>query len=208
MAEAWDFPVDQWREIPRSKAVESAKATFTREVKQSEDVSSGWHPTVAVPKHDMLREKVGEKIVHGLKEAGFTRARTEKYPFSTFRETVVSGSSSDYDLFVGSWTGGPDPDTFLYPLFHEEMAGRTNGTFFSDPAVMKHLQQARRTRNHGARKRHYEQAVTTLLEQRVHLPAFVLDETFGVKAHVAGFEPHPLSGENPRLTGEPPLRLQ
>lgn len=51
----------------------------------------------------------------------------EKYPWKEFRERVLTGAVSDYDVFVGTWAGGPDPDTFLYPLLHENNVGLTTG---------------------------------------------------------------------------------
>lgn len=201
MAEAWNMPVTEWRRIPRRKNVDRAKRLFAKTVRRDESTPAGWQPTVAVPAHDMLREKVGETIVQGLKEAGFSRARVRKYGWEEFREKTTSGSSSEYDLFVGAWSGGPDPDTFVYPLFHENAEGLTNGTFYQDEAVMEAVDAARRTTDRTRRSKLYERAIGTLLEERVHLPAFSLYETFGVKSRVEGFSPHPLPSANPELAG-------
>ena len=155
-------------------------------------------PVVATP-HDKLRETLAETVVHGLREAGFGNARVEKHHWSEFRDRVTTGENSTYDMYVGSWAGFADPDTFLYPLFHESMVGVTNGTFYPEESVSTHLEEARRTTDRAERRRHYERAIETLLEGRAVLPAFTLDNSFGVADQVEGFDPHPLSAENPRL---------
>ena len=125
----------------------------------------------------------------------------KKYHWSEFRETVTSGNESEYSMCVGSWAGFPDPDTFLYPLFHQRMEGLTNGVYYRSSDVMGAITRARRTRERTERRSLYQTAITTLLEDRVHLPAFTLYTTFGVKARVEGFRPHPLAQMNPQLLG-------
>ncbi|MFC7044561.1 ABC transporter substrate-binding protein [Halobacteriaceae archaeon GCM10025711] len=195
VAADWNLPVEEWSSISRSKNVEAARRLFA-----AADVSS-WSPTIAVPKHDLLREKVGEEIAHGLNEAGFARARVDKYPWSEFRDRIVTGSSSDYDVFVGAWLGGRDPDTYLYPLLHENNEGLTNGTFYRNQDVMTAIRKARRTTDRRRRRRLYESVIETVLHDRPHLPAFTLDATFGVENRVHGFDAHPLASANPRLVG-------
>ncbi|MFC6731715.1 ABC transporter substrate-binding protein [Haladaptatus sp. GCM10025893] len=198
LASEWELPVDAWRSIPRAKNKEKAKQLFIEA-----DVGS-WAPTIAVPKHDLLREKIAEELVHGLSAVGFYRARTEKYPWDEFREKIVSGSPSEYNIFVDAWAGGPDPDTYLYPLFHENAEGRTNGTFYQNESVMQTLDDARKTTDEARRRDLYESATRTLLEERVALPVFTLDNSFGLAAGIDGFDPHPLPGENPRLAALDP----
>ena len=197
LAERWNMPLDEWKGIPHRKNEEEAKLLL------EEAGVSTWNPLVAVPgtksSGDKMREKLAETIVHGLKKLGFRKARTKKYPWEQFRRMVMSGDESDYAMYVGSWSGYPDPDTFLYPLFHEDMEGLTNGTFYKNDDVMAKIDEARRTTDRKKRKRAYERAITSILEDRVHLPAYTLHNSFAVKDHVEGFRPHPLSQANPRL---------
>lgn len=199
VASAWGMPLEEWKGVPNRKNVAEAKALF-------EDARvASWTPKVAVPgtksSGDMLREKLAEEVVRGLKEAGFRRARTEKYAWETFRETVTSGNRGEYAMFVGSWAGFPDPDTFLYPLVHENMQGLTNGTYYNRESVMDRIEAARRTGDRAERRRLYERAMTTVLEDRPIIPAFTLHNSFGVREAVRNFEPHPLAGENLDLAG-------
>jgi peptide/nickel transport system substrate-binding protein len=192
LAQEWKFPLDRWREVPRDKNTDEAKRLL------EEAGVKSWQPTIAVPK-DMLREKFADAIVHELSNIGFKRARTEKYHWETYREKLRSGSATEYNMFVGSWAGWPDPDSFLYPLLHENMEGLTNFTFYQNQSVMDHIRRARETAERTKRKTEYEKAISTLLRDRPHLPAFTLHNTFGVDSSVKGFEPHPISSVNPRL---------
>jgi peptide/nickel transport system substrate-binding protein len=194
LAREWQFPVDSWRAVPRRKDLDRAK-TLLNEA----DVGS-WQPKILVPE-DLLRERFADAIAHELSNAGFRRARTVKVPWSEFRKRLRAGSPSDYHIFVGSWAGWPDPDSFLYPLFHENNEGLTNFTFYQEESVMNRLRRARRTTDRGERRRLYEGAISTLLEDCVHLPAFTLHNTFGVAESLRGFEPHPVASINPRFVG-------
>lgn len=193
LAAEWGLPLEEWTGLRTRKNVAEARALF------AEAEVGSWTPTVAVPHNDKLREKLAEALVRGLTEAGFTKARVRKYHWRHFRERVTSGNEGDYNLYVGSWAGFPDPDAFLYPLFHQRMEGITNGVYYRNPDVMDAIERARRTRDRPTRRRLYERAITTLLEERVHLPAFTLHNSFGVKERVEGFEPHPLAQFNPQL---------
>ncbi|CQR48802.1 MULTISPECIES: ABC transporter substrate-binding protein [Haloferax] len=206
VAKAWDMPLEAWKDVPHGANETKAKRLLHAELERMG--IDNWTPNVAVPKHDLLRQKIGTKLVNKLRDIGFRRARTTSYHWREYRDKVATGDSETYAMFVGSWSGFADPDTFLYPLFHENMEGLTNGTFYGDEAVMEHISKARATADRQERQTHYEQAITTLLEDRVHLPAFTLDNSFGVKQRVDGFEPHPLAAQNPRLvSGEGVLGL-
>ncbi|WP_433629093.1 ABC transporter substrate-binding protein [Halomicrococcus sp. NG-SE-24] len=192
VSEKWGFPLEKWKDVPHERNRERARTLM-----EEADVGS-WSPLVAVPE-DLMREKFAEAIVHELKKLGFRKARTKKYSWSGFRETILSGNSSKYAMFVGSWAGAEDPDSFLYPLFHRNMEGVTNATFYRNPDLMENLERSRQVDDRRKRKRLYEETVTTLLEERVHLPVANLYNSFGVKDRVEGFEPHPLSQYNPQL---------
>ena len=197
VAEKWEMPLDEWEAIPNGKDVGRAKELF------DEAGVEQWQPKIAVPgtksSGDELREKMAQAVVGGLSSATFLQATVDKYPWPLFQEKVRSGSG--YDMFVGDWVGNPDPDSFAYPLFHENNEGETNGTFYKNPTVMEELLRARKTDGRAERRRLYESALTTVLEDRVHLPLYMLKNSFGVRTTVQGFSPHPMTTVNPRLVG-------
>jgi len=196
IAKSWGLPLGRWKSVPRGKDIGKSKDLFERaEV-------GAWAPKIAVPKGDKLRETIGETIAHGLGEAGFRRARVVKYDPSTFRSKTVSGVPGEYHLFVGSWTGTPDPDSFLYPLFHENEEGATNGTFYSNESVMNDILAARRSADRAERRRRYASAIDGLLDDWVCLPAYSLDNSYGVADRVRGFRPSQFAEVNPRFVYE------
>jgi peptide/nickel transport system substrate-binding protein len=206
VAERWGFPREEWRGIPHRKNTRRAAAIVREEL--SAMGIKGWSPTVVAPHDDYLARKLAAKVAHALKGLGYRRARSKTHHWRHFGETVTSGNRSDYAIFVTPRAGGPDPDSFLYPLVHENTQSVTNGIYYNEEPVMSKLLDARRTTDRAERKGYYEAATSTLLEDRAVIPAFALDNSFGVKRRVAGFEPHPMAAYNPMtLTpdGEPSL---
>lgn len=197
LAKEWDMPLQEWAKIPHEKDIPRAKELF------AEAGVDHWAPKIAVPgtksSGDELREKIAEAVVEGLGSATFLQASVDKYPWPLFQEKILTGA--DYDMFIGDWVGYPDPDAFTYPLFHEDNEGETNGTFYQNEKLMEQLHKARKTDKRDKRKRLYESAITTVLEDRVHLPLYMLKNSFGLRDSVKGFTPHPMTTINPRFVG-------
>jgi peptide/nickel transport system substrate-binding protein len=197
VADRWGFPVEKWRGIPHAHDRSRARSMLKMELEQMH--VSGWTPTIVAPHNDYLAQKLAKKVAHELRTIGFRRARSDKYHWRHFQEKVTSGNQSDYAMFVAPLAGGPDPDSFLYPMVHENMQGLTNGTYYNEESVMRWIDEARKTDARAERKNYYEKASSTLLDDRAVLPAFTLDNSFGVKGHVGGFDPHPMAEYNPML---------
>lgn len=199
MAEEWQFPIEEWKNIPYKRDVNTARRQLADAGVQA------WAPTIAVPgtksSGDELSEMLANAVVQGLNLAGFQQASAEKYAWPVFQKKILTGAASDYDMFIGRWSGMPDPDTFVYPLFHWSLEGETNGTFYRNPDVMESLRKAHEIDMHNERKQLYADAITTLLEERVHIPIYRPKISFGVKQEVRGFSPHPIAEENPQLVG-------
>ncbi|SEQ53673.1 ABC transporter substrate-binding protein [Natrinema salaciae] len=191
VADDWDMPTDEWADLANETNPETARQLF-----READAASGQLRilTSTDPKH----KEFGEALAGGLRDASRGALVVSK-PESSFLETVVSGSARDYSVFVGEIVGTPDPDSHLYPTFHENMAGVTNGTFYREDAVMERLMAARETEDRERRRRLYEAAITRLLEDRVCLPICSFENSFAVDAGVRNFRVHPIAGVNPRL---------
>ncbi len=194
VARDWNMPTDEWEALSNPKDTDRANQLFGE---------SGLAPkqprilTSMDPKH----KELGEALAGGLRDAGRGALVVSK-PESAFLETYVSGSEHDYSVFVGEVSGTPDPDSHLYPTFHENMAGVTNGTFYREDAVMERLAAARHTRARERRRRRYEAAIARLLEDRVCLPICSFDNSFAVDVGVENFRVHPIARVNPRLAWE------
>jgi peptide/nickel transport system substrate-binding protein len=191
VANEWDMPTDEWADLANETNPERARKLF-----READEASGQLRilTSTDPKH----KEFGEALAGGLRDASRGALVVSK-PESTFLERYVSGSERDYSVFVGEISGTPDPDSHLYPTFHENMAGVTNGTFYREDAVMERLTAARETENRERRRRLYEAAIARLLEDRVCLPICSFENSFAVAADVQNFRVHPIAQVNPQL---------
>jgi peptide/nickel transport system substrate-binding protein len=190
MAKQWNMPLSKWREIPVGRNTAEANRLFS-EAGMSTEIK------ILVPK-DPKREEIGRRLATGIREAG-QRASTTPVSWKKFLEQHRSGAPSDYMVYIGGAHGGPDPDSFMYQLFHRDQEGKTQGVFYDNPTVMNQIKQARKTRNRRKRRNLYESAITTILEDRVHLPAYSYKNSFGYKNTVQNFRVHPNAQLNPRV---------
>ena len=194
VADEWDMPTDEWAELANEKNPERARRLF----READEASGQLRILTSMdPKH----KEFGEALAGGLRDASRGALVVSK-PETEFLERYVSGSERDYSVFVGEIAGTPDPDSHLYPTFHENMTGVTNGTFYREDAVMERLASARTTNDRERRRRLYEEAITRLLEDRVCLPICSFENSFAVDAGVENFRVHPIAGVNPRLAWE------
>lgn len=184
LAADWEFPVEEWRNIPRERDLEAASERF-----EAAGVPSDWSPAIAIPDDDVARQ-LAVAIANGTNEAGYG-ATIETYDAGDGFGAAPT-DSDEYDLFVGRWWGLADPDSFTYPLFSREAEGETNATYYRNDTVEENLTQARRTTDRAERRDAYAEAITILLEERVHLPAFDPLYSFAVRESVEDFQAHPV----------------
>jgi len=192
VATAWDFPTDEWAASIPSKDVERAKRSF------ADAEASVGTLRILSSKHPVWRE-FAEALAAGLRDAGQS-ALVDAVGWGPYQERSVSGAESDYSMFVGEVAGTGDPDSFLYPVFHENAEGLTNGVFYHREDVMNPLLSARQTTDRGERKSLYESAVGTLLSERVFLPLSSFHNSFAHERSLRNFRVHPIAQLNPRLT--------
>ncbi|RYJ14774.1 ABC transporter substrate-binding protein [Halogeometricum borinquense] len=192
ISEDWGFPLDEWKSIPHSKDIDKTKSLF-----DEAGVSDDYSFQVIVPPDDK-REQIGISISTGIKEAGWD-ASVQRLDWGAFLDKYVSGSEDDYNIYTLGWSGSPDPDAFSYFLFgrDEDTLGVTNGTYYgnnseSGKEVSEKFIKARQMLDRDKRKQLYTEATTTLLEDRAHLPAYNLKNSFGVKDYVKDFHAHPV----------------
>ncbi|MFD1514583.1 ABC transporter substrate-binding protein [Halomarina rubra] len=193
IAEDWNMPLDQWKEIPHDKDVDKA-ATMLEEA----GVSKDYQFKVIVPPDDK-REQIGITVSNGLKEAGYN-CSVQRLDWGAFLDKYVSGDENEYNMYTLGWSGTPDPDAFTYYLFGrtEDTLGVTNGTYWGENSeagkqAAEKFVQARKTNSQEERQTLYQEGITTLLEERAHLPAYNLKNSFGVKDYVSDFTSHPVN---------------
>jgi peptide/nickel transport system substrate-binding protein len=193
IAAEWEFPVDEWASIPHDQDIDAATSLF-----EEAGVSTDYEWRIIVPPDDM-REQIGITIGDGLQNAGFENVEVQRLDWGTFIETYQSdegpNSEDAYNMYTLGWSGSPDPDAFAYYLLSQQTNGVTNGTFHGYDEASAMLTQARESADYETRRERYIDATTQLLEARVHLPAYNLNNSYGVNDAVDGFSAHPIATE-------------
>lgn len=192
IAESWGLPVDEWADALPSKDITAARRAFER---AGVDVGKLTILTAKAP----VCQELAEALASGLRDARQSVV-VDAVGWKQYLERSVSGAESDYAVFVGQIAGNGDPDSFLYPVFHENEQGVTNGIFYNEEPVMNQLLEARRTTDRGQRRALYERAVSQLLAERTHLPICSFANSFALDPAVRGLRVHPIAQLNPRVT--------
>lgn len=188
MAETWNMPLDEWQQIPHGKDIDQANSLF-----EEAGVSRDYAWKIIVPPDDK-REQIGVTVSNGLKEAGFSNVSVQRLDWGAFLDAYVSGKADDYNMYTLGWAGVPDPDSFTYYMFAptDDVQGVTDGTFYSQSSdraatACQKFVTARESADRAERKRLYTEGITTVLEDRAHIPAYNLKNSFGVANAVEDF---------------------
>ena len=194
VAETFEMPLEEWQQIPHDKDISEAQSLL-----EEAGVAQDYGFRVIVPPDDK-RENIGVSVANGLTEAGW-EASVQRLEWSTFLDQYVSGSEDDYNMYTLGWSGLPDPASFTYPLLSraDEALGVTNGTYWganseAGKQASEKFVQARESADFEERKQLYEEAITTVLEERAHIPSYNLKESYGVNDGISGFTSHPAAG--------------
>jgi peptide/nickel transport system substrate-binding protein len=188
VAEEWDFPIEEWKQMPHDKDIEQAQQLF-----DEAGVADDWEARIIVPPDDK-REQLGLTVANGIEEAGFG-ANVQRFDWGKFLDTYVTGDADQYNMYTLGWAGVPDPNSFMFPLFStgEDALGVTNGTFYENEEMNEKIVNARQSADRDERRDLYIDAINTVLQDRVHLPAYNLKNSFGVRSEVSDFDAHPVS---------------
>lgn len=187
LSEEWDFPLDEWGDIEHDRDLDEAESLFNE---AGVDWDYDWR--IIVPPDDM-REQIGVSIGDGLQNVGFSNVEVQRLDWGSFLEQYITGSEEDYNMYTLGWSGSPDPDAFAYHLLSQPVEGVTNGSFHSYDEASEQLVQARESADRDERRQLYIDATTTLLEGRVHLPAYNLMNSYGISDRVDEFNAHAIS---------------
>ncbi len=195
VADEWDFPIEEWGNKEATLDQEMAADLLSDE--------DGWSPRIIVPPDD-IREQLGELIAGRLREVEGVNIdpNVQRLDWGPFLEQFATGNSDDYAIYTLGWAGAPDPDVFLYPLFHESSEGTNQGHYYADPEFHDKIDQARNSPDFDERRQLYIEIVNEILEQKVALPAYSLTNSYAHGNHVRNLTVHPSSSLNPRLATE------
>jgi peptide/nickel transport system substrate-binding protein len=114
--------------------------------------------------------------------------------FAAFLAYIRTGEQ--HQLYLLGWTGGSDPDSVLFPLFHSKNFGAAgNRTFYANERVDWLLSEAQLAIDQDERRRLYAEAQELIMRDAPWLPI-----RHGVNAAVAGpnvqgYRVHPLNNQ-------------
>lgn len=185
VAEEWEMPLEEWESLTHEKDLATAKELFD-EAGIPKDYS--WR--IIVPPDD-TREKFAHAVTEGLQEVGFTNTTVDRLEWGAFLGRYTSGKEADYNMYLLGWQERPDPDAFTLPLFGRvpEVLGITNGTYYGANSqrgkeAARKFARARETVDRTTRRQLYIDGITMVLEDRAHLPAYNIQNSFGLKDSV------------------------
>ena len=192
--EEWGFPEDEWADIQHNEPDLDMAEQLLDEAGVSPD---NWEPTMIVPPDDM-RENIGISVTNGLEELGYN-TQVQRLEWGTYLDTYTTGDPDDYHMYALGTGGGPDPENILPWEFSHDTQGTNSGLFYFNDEMNDRLTTAGQITDQDERREHYEFVIETILEDRVHLPAYTLDNSWGVNDVVQDFNIHASSHYNPRL---------
>jgi len=142
--------------------------------------------------HMTANSSAGERILHEemrrqLAEVGFD-FRTRYLDWLAFDEAI---RTDDFLTYTLTWVADiPDPDSFLYPLFHTE--GSNNLNHYSNPEVDRLLAEGRLSRSNGTRWNLYRTAERLVLDDTPIVPLYHPVALIAVRDHIGGVAITPL----------------
>lgn len=191
IAKRWNLPRDEWRDLVPGRDLETARQLFHAARDEGGQIN-------ILTSTDPRWKELAEHLAGNIRDAG-RDVLVKKESWKRYLEDSVTGAASDYSVFVGAVSGTPDPDSFLYPVVHENAQGLTNGVFSTDEPLMEALSAARTTTDREARRGHYETASRRLLENLYVLPIATIEASVTSAIDGPHRKPHPIPGNNPRL---------
>ncbi|MDF9747722.1 ABC transporter substrate-binding protein [Natrinema salsiterrestre] len=192
--EIWEFPEDEYQDMLPEYDPDQAKSLL------DEHAPDDFTPTIITP--EGIRAQLAERIATRLDEIGYG-ADVQVLDFATLVDTYTSGNADDYQMYLLGWTGGPDPDYYLYPLFHESGAGTNQGHYYDgSDGFHEAIAEGRNSAGQEERYEIYEPVIREIVEQLPALPAFTQDNTMASRNHVQDLQAHPNVNRNPTLVAD------
>ena len=202
------IPAALWandREYLQANAIEEDDAEAVRlfqELKDEGIIPEDYETTIYCPL-DPRRVQLSTIVATSLQENGIN-AQVQPLDWGPLLDLLYRSEADplgeDFEIYVKGWSGGPDPDNFIYYLFTTENAtiGTANNfSWYSNPTVDRLVKDAATVPgcNQATREALYIQAQRIAFIQDVcDMPGYHYVETQGVRARVHGFRIDPLGG--------------
>ncbi|RQH00774.1 ABC transporter substrate-binding protein [Natrarchaeobius oligotrophus] len=194
--EQWDFPLDEWHE----EHYPTYDPELAEELLEGA-VDDDWSPRILAPGDH--RGDLAERIVTRLHELGYDGAEAVTLEFGPLLDQTVYNedpSPDDFQAYLLGWTGGPDPDAYLYNLYHESQVGVNQAHFYEGRGDFHdNIADARESADFDERYDLYEDVMIEMLEELPSLPAYSFHNTMASRDYVQNLEAHPMVQQNPRI---------
>ena len=131
-----------------------------------------------------------EVVQEYLRKVGIN-AQIVQLDWSAFKQAINRGDAEAF--WLSWWADYPDPENFLYPLFHSSNAGPAgNRAWYHDPALDRLIEQAQATTNEGDRYQLYEQAERRIVQNAPWVFMWHRNDISAVQPWVKDFTIYPI----------------
>ena len=166
IADEWDFPVDEWNDMAYEFDPDLAQELLDG----SDAIEEGEEIDFIVPPDD-IRQQWAELAADRLNEIGYG-GTVERMGWDVFLDTYSTGDADDYHAYTLGWTGGADPDVYLYQLFHRDNEGVTQGHYYDDDEFHEKIMDARQSVDRDERRELYVEVTEEILEECIWIPGW------------------------------------
>lgn len=183
-AETFDIDPGQFDDLRYEFDPDQAKELLD----DSDAIDDGEELNIIVPPDD-IRQQWGELVADRLNEIEYG-ATVQRLDWDTFTNSYTSGDADEFNIYTLGWTGGADPDVYLYQLFHQDNEGITQGHFYPEDELSDMITEARQSIDEEERSQLYTELSEYIVENVIHIPgwsdmnavAYVEDQVDGVQA--------------------------
>jgi peptide/nickel transport system substrate-binding protein len=149
----WAYDKDLHPYLKQNK--EKAKAELAAAGKPN-----GFKFTLQVPSNSPQAQQLAELIKDQVKQVGI-EIEIQQIEFATI---IANANRGEFQAFALSFTGGLDPDDYLYSLYYTKAGQNLNR--YSNPALDKLLDEGRNTLDTAKRAEAYKQVVKILADDQ------------------------------------------
>ena len=158
-----------------------------KELLKEAGYENGLKLTIYTPE-DPNRRKAAIIMQSMLKKVGID-LKVQSLEWGSF---VAVTSKGEADMYTIGWTWYPDPEYFIFYMFHSSRKGTYgNGGGYNNPKVDELIAKGESTADQQERIKYYQEAEKLIMQDRVYMPLYHKMVVMGVNKRVKGFTVSP-----------------